>query len=86
MKTRYNLGLRGLIVLLFGLTLAACGEQDKTPVSLDPVAHAADECDVCGMGITDFPGPKDQAVEKDGDLHEMMPQGDMHDVMDGEMH
>lgn len=67
MKTRYNLGLRTLIVLLFGLALAACGEKDETPVSLDPVAfHAADECHVCGMVISDFPGPKGQAVVKDG--------------------
>ncbi|SDS77894.1 copper chaperone NosL [Halopseudomonas litoralis] len=67
MKTRYNLSLRSLIVLLFGLTLAACGEQDTTPVNLDPVAfHATDECHVCGMVVTDFPGPKGQAVEKDG--------------------
>src|SRR5690554_5159633 len=67
MKTRYNLGLRTLIVLLFGLALAACGEKDETPVSLDPVAfHATDECHVCGMVISDFPGPKGQAVEKDG--------------------
>ncbi|MEJ6654949.1 MAG: nitrous oxide reductase accessory protein NosL [Pseudomonas sp.] len=67
MKIRYNLGLRTLIVLLFGLALAACGDKDETPVNLDPVAfHATDECHVCGMVISDFPGPKGQAVEKDG--------------------
>lgn len=49
--------------LLFGL--AACNEPEQSEKGLDPVAiHAGDECHVCGMVITDFPGPKGEAVEK----------------------
>lgn len=67
MKIRYNLNLRFLLVLLFGLTLAGCGEKEESQVSYEPVAfHADDECHVCGMIVADFPGPKGQAVERDG--------------------
>lgn len=51
--------------LLFGL--AACNEPEQNAKGLDPVAfHASDECHVCGMAISDFPGPKGQAVGKGG--------------------
>lgn len=67
MKIRYNLNLRVLLVLLFGLTLAACGDPEDAQVSYDPVAfHGDDECHVCGMIVADFPGPKGQVVERDG--------------------
>ncbi|NLY58203.1 MAG: NosL protein [Gammaproteobacteria bacterium] len=67
MKTRYNFDLRLVLVLLFGMALAACGDKEETQVSWDPVAfHGDDECHVCGMIVTDFPGPKGQAVERDG--------------------
>lgn len=67
MKTRYNIDLRLVLVMLFGLFLAACGDQEETQVSYDPVAfHADDECHVCGMIVMDFPGPKGQAVERNG--------------------
>ncbi|MFA5677359.1 MAG: nitrous oxide reductase accessory protein NosL [Pseudomonas sp.] len=67
MKIRYNLNLRILLVLLLGLTLAACGGKEDAKVSYDPVQfHSDDECHVCGMIIADFPGPKGQAVERDG--------------------
>lgn len=67
MKTRYNFNLRLVLAILFGLALAGCGDRDEAKVSYDPVAfHADDECHVCGMIIADFPGPKGQAVERDG--------------------
>lgn len=67
MKMRYNFNLRLLLVLLFGLTLAACGDNEEALVSHDPVAfHGDDECHVCGMIVLDFPGPKGQAVARDG--------------------
>lgn len=67
MKTRYNLNLRLALVMLFGLLLAGCGDKEEARVSYDPVAfHADDECHVCGMIVADFPGPKGQAVERNG--------------------
>ena len=67
MKNRYNFHLGFLLVLLFGLSLAGCGDDEQTQVSYDPVAfHGDDECHICGMIIADFPGPKGQAVERDG--------------------
>lgn len=67
MNTLYSTGLRTLFAMLLALGLAGCGEQEQAQQSLDPVGfHDTDECHVCGMVITDFPGPKGQAVEKDG--------------------
>src|SRR5690606_6670674 len=41
--------------------------REEAEVSLDPVAfHSEDECHVCGMVVMDFPGPKGQAVARDG--------------------
>lgn len=52
--------------LLLGLLLVACSEPDEQVRSLAPVAfHDNDECHVCGMIITEFPGPKGQAVGTD---------------------
>lgn len=57
----------GVLIALLLLGLAGCGESEKPQQTLDPVAfHADDECHVCGMVILDFPGPKGQAVEKNG--------------------
>lgn len=67
MRTRYNVYLRLVLAMLFGLFLVSCGDKEATPVSYDPVAfHADDECHVCGMIVMDFPGPKGQAVERNG--------------------
>ena len=63
MKTFQQFGL----VLLLALGLAACGESQQPGASLDPVAfHDGDECHVCGMVISDFPGPKGEAVTAGG--------------------
>lgn len=63
MKTFQQFGL----VLLLALGLAACGESQQPAASLDPVAfHDGDECHVCGMVISDFPGPKGEAVTAGG--------------------
>jgi copper chaperone NosL len=52
-----------LIAALTAITLAGCsnGEQ-QTAAKPDPVHFdSGDECHVCGMVITNFPGPKGQA-------------------------
>lgn len=65
MKTASIRASRTLLVLLLGLLLAACNEPETAQKSLAPVAfHDSDECHVCGMIITDFPGPKGQALDK----------------------
>ncbi|MDY3197974.1 MAG: nitrous oxide reductase accessory protein NosL [Pseudomonadaceae bacterium] len=65
MKLRYNLPLGLILAVLLGL--AGCGDREEAEVSLDPVAfHSEDECHVCGMVVMDFPGPKGQAVARDG--------------------
>lgn len=52
------------MLLCFGLV--ACSESEQVLQSLEPIAfHDDDECHVCGMVISDFPGPKGQAVEQD---------------------
>ncbi|HBZ98615.1 MAG TPA: NosL protein [Pseudomonas sp.] len=67
MNTLHRIGAGAVFALLLGLGLAGCGDQEEVRQSLEPVAfHASDECHVCGMIISDFPGPKGQAVEKGG--------------------
>lgn len=67
MNTLHRIGAGAVFALLLGLGLAGCGEKEEVRQSLEPVAfHSSDECHVCGMIISDFPGPKGQAVEKGG--------------------
>lgn len=48
---------------LLGLLVSGCGDEQQATVALDPVPfHEGDECHVCGMAISDFPGPKGEAV------------------------
>lgn len=66
MESLFKNTTRTLLALLVGLGLLACSEPETEQKSLVPVAfHDSDECHVCGMIITDFPGPKGQAVGKD---------------------
>ena len=54
-----------MLSLLLAATvgLAGCEQQTTEALKAEPVAfHQGDECHVCGMAITDFPGPKGQAV------------------------
>jgi copper chaperone NosL len=67
MNVLYRIGARTVFILLLGLGLAGCGDQQELAKSLGPVAfHDSDECHVCGMVLADLPGPKGQAVEKSG--------------------
>ena len=59
MNTLHRIGAGAVFALLLGLGLAGCGDQEEVRQSLEPVAfHASDECHVCGMIISDFPGPR----------------------------
>ena len=63
MSEGYNF-IKIVFVLLVVFSLFACDSPDQTKVIRDPVAfEKVDECHVCGMVITRFPGPKAQAFE-----------------------
>ena len=52
-----------LACLLMTLSLLGCEGQRQQEQVLQPVAfHSGDECHVCGMAITRFPGPKGEAL------------------------
>ncbi|MGX1174727.1 nitrous oxide reductase accessory protein NosL [Pseudomonas sp. R151218B TE3479] len=58
---------RLLAGLLMCLALAACDKAEPLAASeAVPAFHPGDECHVCGMVITDFPGPKGAAVGAGG--------------------
>ncbi len=55
------------LLLALCLGLAACNEPEQQGSTLGPVAfHPSDECHVCGMAIQEFPGPKGEAVGREG--------------------
>ena len=56
-------GLNWLLVMAASLLLTACSDESKQAVNTDPVAfHSGDECHVCGMLVTEWPGPKGQSI------------------------
>ena len=58
---------RVIAALLVGLLVTACDKVPESGFSESPVAfHPNDECHVCGMVISEFPGPKGQVVERSG--------------------
>jgi copper chaperone NosL len=67
MKTLSLSTARALAGLLVCLLLAACDKPVQTTYNDVAAAfHPSDECHVCGMIITGFPGPKGQVVEPGG--------------------
>lgn len=51
--------VKGLMVLLAVIGMVGCGKQEAETERLPPVAiEKGDECHVCGMIISRFPGPK----------------------------
>jgi len=58
--------MRALVLALPLSLLAGCGEEDKsTAMVRQAVAmESSDECHLCGMIITNFPGPKGQLYAK----------------------
>lgn len=60
--------LRGSMLALV-LVLSGCNDVGPEQQGYSPVAfHAGDECHICGMAITQHPGPKGEAVDKQGAL------------------
>lgn len=69
-----------LLVALAAFALTACsGSEEQTTAQAAPVNFATgDECHVCGMVITNFPGPKGQAItEKDQHVRKFCSTRDM---------
>ncbi len=56
------MGLVQYLLPLLCMGLVACGSPDDQKVTYEPIAiESGDECHVCGMIITRFPGPKGEA-------------------------
>lgn len=56
-----------MLLLLPGLLLG-CGEAPEEKVARQAVAiESGEECHLCGMIITNFPGPKGEAFQSEGD-------------------
>lgn len=51
-----------LFLLLGSMEMTGCGKSEQATKSFPPAAiEAGDECHVCGMIITNFPGPKGES-------------------------
>jgi copper chaperone NosL len=58
-----------LSILLVSSVLTGCGKSEDDSKLLPPVSiEAGDECHVCGMIITNFPGPKGEAYERGSEV------------------
>lgn len=63
MQSMHKKGLAWLLATAFAVLLTACSDEPKKEISTDPVAfHSGDECHVCGMLITEWPGAKGQSI------------------------
>src|SRR5690554_4401446 len=57
--------VRAILAVAFAVFLAGCsGSEDETTTARPDPVHfeSGDECHVCGMAITRFPGPKGEAI------------------------
>ncbi|MGF1748088.1 nitrous oxide reductase accessory protein NosL [Vibrio cionasavignyae] len=60
--------IKSLFISIFALLLFGCGESEQQQVIRQAQAiESADECHLCGMVITNYPGPKGQAYQKGSD-------------------
>lgn len=61
---------REFVLVIWGLSLASlagCGKEEAVVVHCEPQPiRDGDECAVCGMYITEYPGPKAQVCLRDG--------------------
>ncbi|WP_339781381.1 nitrous oxide reductase accessory protein NosL [uncultured Marinobacter sp.] len=67
-------------LLMFAVFLSGCsGEAEKVAEKPAPVhIEDGDECHVCGMAITPFPGPKGEVItEKEQTVHKFCSTRDM---------
>jgi len=55
-----------LLILASTLLLSACNNEDKTAEAVNQAVaiESGDECHVCGMIITRFPGPKGESFSR----------------------
>lgn len=70
----------GALTLALALTLlTGCSSATETASAIpDPQAfHSDDECHVCGMTITRFPGPKGEAMEQRGKVRKFCSVSEM---------
>lgn len=67
------------LVAVAALLLVACSDEAKQVVNTDPVAfHSGDECHVCGMLITEWPGAKGESINtQNGETHKFCSTVDM---------
>src|SRR5690554_6908592 len=79
MKYLKILNSKVLVGLLSALLLAGCAEENKVEVNTDPQQfHSGDECHVCGMLITEWPGAKGQSInQQNGQTHKFCSTVDM---------
>ena len=69
-----------LLAALAAITLTACsGNEEQTMAKPEPVHfESGDECHVCGMVISNFPGPKGEAItEKEQHVRKFCSTKDM---------
>lgn len=78
LKLKQN-GLNWLLVVVAAVLLTACSDEPQKQINTDPVAfHSADECHVCGMLITEWPGSKGQSINtQNGEVHKFCSTVDM---------
>ena len=72
--------LNWLLAALAAITLTACsGNEEQTMAKPEPVHfESGDECHVCGMVISNFPGPKGEAItEKEQHVRKFCSTKDM---------
>lgn len=72
--------LNMLLAFLAALSLTACSGSDEQSTAKPGPVHfeSGDECHVCGMVITKFPGPKGEAItEKDQHVRKFCSTRDM---------
>lgn len=76
-RIRWNWLLAAMAV--FALSACSGGEEQQAAAKPDPVHfESGDECHVCGMVITNFPGPKGEAItEKGGHVRKFCSTKDM---------
>ena len=70
--------LKLIVMASFSFLLVACEQQSMEQVAASPVAfHSDDECHVCGMIITNWPGPKGEILKGQDEVYKFCSTTDM---------